>query len=147
MFGLCVLVTGIMMVGLKNYLYSRQLLIVSPDIFYLSFLIGTNAYGMMWWWHCRRRGRHVTRRSAVQYQLPSKLTWNPTELFMIAELFIDTEKKSYNDLGFQRFGFLGLFPAVLSAAARAAASRVSAATDSKVRGRGSVLKFSMWLHL
>ena len=43
-------------------------------------------------------------------------------------MFIDTEKKSYNELGFQRFGFLGLFPAVLSAAARAAASRVSPPT-------------------
>jgi hypothetical protein len=43
----------------------------------------------------------------------------------ITELYIDTDKKSYNELGFQRFGFLGLFPAVLSAAARAAAARVS----------------------
>lgn len=38
-------------------------------------------------------------------------------------MYIDTDKKSYNALGFKRFGFLGLFPAVLSAAARAAASR------------------------
>ena len=39
------------------------------------------------------------------------------------DLYIDTEKKSYNALGFKRFGFFGLFPAILSAAARAAQSR------------------------
>jgi len=42
----------------------------------------------------------------------------------ISELYIDTDKKAYNALGFQRFGFLGLFPAVLSSAARAAVARV-----------------------
>jgi len=42
------------------------------------------------------------------------------------ELYIDTDKKSYKDLGFKRFGFLGLLPAVLSSAARAAISRAQA---------------------
>lgn len=40
------------------------------------------------------------------------------------ELYIDKDKKSYNDLGFKRFGFMGLFPAILSSAARAAQSRM-----------------------
>jgi len=43
--------------------------------------------------------------------------------FFDGELFIDTDKKSYNALGFKRFGFLGLFPAVLSSLARAAQGR------------------------
>ena len=42
------------------------------------------------------------------------------------ELYVDTDMKSYNALGFKRFGFLGLFPAVLSSAARAAYSRAKA---------------------
>jgi len=46
--------------------------------------------------------------------------------FFDGELYIDKDKKSYNDLGFKRFGFLGLFPAVLSSAARAAQSRMKA---------------------
>ena len=43
--------------------------------------------------------------------------------FTQIDLYIDTDKKSYNALGFKRFGFFGLFPAVLSAAARAAQSK------------------------
>lgn len=46
--------------------------------------------------------------------------------FFDGELFIDSKKKSYNDLGFTRFGFLGLFSAVLSSAARIAQSRAKA---------------------
>jgi len=45
------------------------------------------------------------------------------EQYFKGDLYIDTEKKSYNSLGFKRFGFLGLFPAILSSAARAAQSR------------------------
>ena len=43
--------------------------------------------------------------------------------FILLDLYIDTDKKSYNALGFKRFGFFGLFPAVLSAAARAAQAK------------------------
>jgi len=39
------------------------------------------------------------------------------------DLYLDNDKKSYNALGFKRFGFFGLFPAVLSKAARAAQAR------------------------
>ena len=46
--------------------------------------------------------------------------------FFTGDLYIDMEKKSYQDLGFNRFGFLGLFSAVLSSAARAAQSRAKA---------------------
>ena len=53
------------------------------------------------------------------------LASNKFHTYVISELYIDTDKKAYNALGFQRFGFLGLFPAVLSYAARAAAGRVS----------------------
>ena len=42
----------------------------------------------------------------------------------VAELFIDMDKSSFNNLGFTRFGFFGLFPAVFSSAARAFQSRV-----------------------
>jgi len=45
------------------------------------------------------------------------------EQYFKGELYIDTEKKSYNALGFKRFGFFGLIPAVLSAASRLAQSR------------------------
>jgi len=45
------------------------------------------------------------------------------EKYFKGDLYIDTDKKSYNALGFKRFGFFGLFPAVLSAAARAAQSK------------------------
>ena len=41
----------------------------------------------------------------------------------ILDLYLDNDKKSYNALGFKRFGFFGLFPAVLSKAARAAQAR------------------------
>jgi len=34
------------------------------------------------------------------------------------DLYIDSDKKAYNALGFKRFGFFGLFPAVLSSLAR-----------------------------
>lgn len=46
--------------------------------------------------------------------------------FFNGDLYIDNNKKSYNDLGFKRFGFLGLFPAVLSSAARAMQTRAKA---------------------
>ena len=38
-------------------------------------------------------------------------------------MFIDEKKQSYNELGFKRFGFFGLFPAVLSRLSRAAQAR------------------------
>ncbi len=38
--------------------------------------------------------------------------------FFDGELYIDHKKSSYNSLGFERFGFLGLFPAALSSLAR-----------------------------
>ena len=47
--------------------------------------------------------------------------WNQT--IYILDLYLDNDKKSYNALGFKRFGFFGLFPAVLSKAARAAQAR------------------------
>ena len=43
--------------------------------------------------------------------------------FFQGDLYIDEKKQSYNELGFKRFGFLGLFPAVLSRLSRAAQSR------------------------
>lgn len=43
--------------------------------------------------------------------------------FFLGDLFIDEQKKSYNELGFKRFGFLGLFPAILSSLSRAAQAR------------------------
>lgn len=42
------------------------------------------------------------------------------------DLYIDSDKKAYNALGFKRFGFFGLFPAVFSSLARAAQSRAKA---------------------
>ena len=41
----------------------------------------------------------------------------------LIDLYIDEKKQSYNELGFKRFGFLGLFPAVLSRISRAAQAR------------------------
>ena len=38
--------------------------------------------------------------------------------FLFVDLYIDSDKKAYNALGFKRFGFFGLFPAVLSSLAR-----------------------------
>ncbi len=46
--------------------------------------------------------------------------------FFDGELYIDSKKQSYNDLGFERFGFLGLFPAILSSLSRAAQGRAKA---------------------
>jgi len=43
--------------------------------------------------------------------------------FFQGDLFIDEKKQSYNELGFKRFGFFGLFPAVLSRLSRAAQAR------------------------
>jgi len=43
--------------------------------------------------------------------------------FFQGDLYINEKKQSYNELGFKRFGFLGLFPAVLSRLSRAAQSR------------------------
>ena len=44
-------------------------------------------------------------------------------IFFISEVYIDEGKKSYAALNFKRITFLQLFPAILSAAARAARSR------------------------
>jgi prostamide/prostaglandin F2alpha synthase len=54
--------------------------------------------------------------------------------FLDGELYIDVNKKSYSNLGFKRFGLMGLFPAVLSSAARFAANR------AKQLGLGGDLK-------
>lgn len=48
---------------------------------------------------------------------------NHKKLYILADLFIDEKKQSYNELGFKRFGFFGLFPAVLSRLSRAAQAR------------------------
>lgn len=45
---------------------------------------------------------------------------------MISELYIDTKKESYNALGFKRFGWLGLLPAMISSISRAAQGRAKA---------------------
>lgn len=46
--------------------------------------------------------------------------------FFDGELYIDEKKTSYNELGFKRFGFFGLFPAILSKLSRAAQTRAKA---------------------
>ena len=44
--------------------------------------------------------------------------WIFFSTFLFLDLYIDSDKKAYNALGFKRFGFFGLFPAVLSSLAR-----------------------------
>jgi len=46
--------------------------------------------------------------------------------FFDGDLFIDMDKASYKDMGFQRFGFMGLIPAVFGGAARAMQARAKA---------------------
>ena len=51
------------------------------------------------------------------------LKYTSTISLFLVDLYIDEKKQSYNELGFKRFGFLGLFPAVLSRISRAAQAR------------------------